>query len=200
LATVDLGVPVLAGTEALAKARPAQPVDDAVTAIEQALEPAPSKEQPVPADVAQSPGPAAEVEAPELSLREHEERERSMGYAETIAATQAPVSSPEPSVLPETSSDADIRTVLENSVREIAGEVRNSLDFHRTQDQGGEISHVSLSGAVLDLPGFADALQSSLGVEVRREVVGLVDASLEGKVSTHRLAVAAGLAATEAPR
>jgi hypothetical protein len=59
---------------------------------------------------------------------------------------------------------------------------------------------VSLSGAVLDLPGFADALQSSLGVEVRREVVGLVDASLEGKVSTHRLAVAAGLAATEAPR
>jgi len=37
-------------------------------------------------------------------------------------------------------------------------------------------------------------------MEVRKQVVGLVDANLQGKVSTNRLAVAAGLAATEAPR
>jgi type IV pilus assembly protein PilM len=200
LATVDLGVPV---ADTLLTARPTQPVDDAVTAIEQALEqPAEEHvaEQPGPAAAAKSSEPGAEAEQSELSLQEHEERERSMGYAETIAATKAPAPGPEPSAPSGQASDADVRTVLENSVREIAGEVRNSLDFHRTQDQGGEISHVSLSGAALDLPGFADALQSSLGLEVRREVVGLVDASLEGKVSTHRLAVAAGLAATEAPR
>jgi type IV pilus assembly protein PilM len=203
LASVDLGVPV---PEALAPARPTQPVDEAVTAIEQALEQPPAEqaasEQAAPADAAQSSEPESEAEGDEheLSLREHEQRERSMGYAETIAATKASAPEPAPSATSGEPTDADIRTVLENSVREIAGEVRNSLDFHRTQDQGGEISHVSLSGAALDLPGFADALQSTLGIEVRREVVGLVDASLEGKVSTHRLAVAAGLAATEAPR
>jgi type IV pilus assembly protein PilM len=100
-------------------------------------------------------------------------------------------------VAPEAS---DVRTVLENGIREISGEVRNSLDFHRTQEHGGEVSHVVLSGAALDLPGFAEALQGSLEVEVRSESVGLADASLAGRVSTHRLSVAAGLATTEAPR
>ena len=49
-------------------------------------------------------------------------------------------------------ADADIRAVLESGVRDISGEIRNSLDFHRTQDQGGQVSHVALSGAALDLP------------------------------------------------
>ena len=44
-------------------------------------------------------------------------------------------------------SDADVCAVLENGIREISGEVRNSLDFHRSQDGGGEVSHVVLSGA-----------------------------------------------------
>jgi len=97
-------------------------------------------------------------------------------------------------------TDADVRSVLENGVRELVGEIRNSLDFHRTQEQGGEVSHVALSGAVLDLPGFPEALQTSLGMEVRKQDVGLVDTGLEGKVSTHRLSIAAGLATAEAPR
>ncbi|HEX3909529.1 MAG TPA: pilus assembly protein PilM [Solirubrobacteraceae bacterium] len=206
LATVDLGAPVLPGAE---KLRPAQPVDEAVAALEQALEQKPVEEQTqtdeqVSPDDASQDSERAEVDGqePQLSREEHEARELSMGYAETISATQAsaPASPAADRPSPEQDSDSDIRTVLENSVREIAGEVRNSLDFHRTQEQGGEIAHVSLSGAALDLPGFAEALQSSLGIEVRQEVVGLADASLEGKVSTHRLAVAAGLAATEAPR
>ncbi len=135
-----------------------------------------------------------------LSREQHEAQERAMGYAEAIAAAQAAAESSQPTVQPEGLSDADIRRVLENGVREIAGEVRNSLDFHRTQEQGGEVSHVALSGAALDLPGFAEALQAALGMEVRQQTVGLVDASLEGKVSTHRLAIAAGLATTEAPQ
>ena len=58
--------------------------------------------------------------------------------------------------------------MLENGIREISGEVRNSLDFHRSQEGGGEVAHVVLSGAAQDIPGFAEALQASLGVEVRR--------------------------------
>ena len=89
--------------------------------------------------------------------------------------------------------DADVRTVLENGIREIAGEVRNSLDFHRSQEGGGEVSLVVLSGSALDLPGFAEALQEQLGVQVERESVRLDEQDLGG-VSAHRLAIAAGLA------
>ena len=95
--------------------------------------------------------------------------------------------------------DADVRVVLENGIREIAGEVRNSLDFHRSQEGGGEVARVVLSGAALDLPGFAEALQEQLGIEVQRESVRLDGQSLGG-VSAHRLAIAAGLAVEEAPR
>ena len=68
--------------------------------------------------------------------------------------------------------------MLENGIRDISGEVRNSLDFHRSQDGGGEVSHVVLSGSAQDIPGFAEALQSSLGVEVRCEELALPDGGL----------------------
>jgi type IV pilus assembly protein PilM len=95
--------------------------------------------------------------------------------------------------------DADVRVVLENGIREIAGEVRNSLEFHRSQEGGGEVSLVVLSGSALDLPGFADALQEQLGVQVERESVRLDEQDLGG-VSAHRLAIAAGLAVEEVPQ
>ncbi len=97
-------------------------------------------------------------------------------------------------------TDLEVRSVLENGIRDISGEVRNSLDFHRSQDGGGEVSHVVLSGAAEGIPGFAEALQQALGVEVRAQSVGLTDAGLAATVSQHRLAVAAGLATTEAPQ
>jgi type IV pilus assembly protein PilM len=211
LATVDLSAEVKSadGADAL---RAAPDVNDAVMALEAALEQpadetAEAEQQAEEAPVAgeeHDDGTAHDDGEPALSAEEHEQHERSMGYAETIAAAQAATASqaqtPAPSPTAEAHGDEDIRAVLENGVREIAGEVRNSLDFHRTQEQGGEVSHVALSGAVLDLPGFAGALQATLGIEVREEAVGLVDADLEGRVSTHRLAVAAGLATTEAPR
>jgi type IV pilus assembly protein PilM len=90
-----------------------------------------------------------------------------------------------------------VRGVLENGIREIAGEVRNSLDFHRSQDGGGEVGRVVLSGSALSLPGFAVALQASLGVEVKAAAVGLADESLLHNVSACRLAIAAGLATSE---
>jgi type IV pilus assembly protein PilM len=97
-------------------------------------------------------------------------------------------------------SDTELTSVLESGIREISGEVRNSLDFHRSQDGGGEVSHVVLSGAAQDIPGFAEALQASLGLEVRGETIGLCDEHVADGVSPHRLAVATGLATAEAPQ
>lgn len=95
--------------------------------------------------------------------------------------------------------DEELRIVLENGIREIAGEVRNSLDFHRSQDAGGEVSLVILSGAALDVPGFADALQAELGVPLTHETVSTADEAVEaGNVSPQRLAIAAGLSIEEA--
>jgi len=150
------------------------------------------------------------------SVEDQDARERGMSYAEMAgvgqSAAEAPAAdgvppadtppAPAPAfapVLSSQTSDADVRTVLENGIREIAGEVRNSLDFHRSQEGGGEVSRVVLSGAALDLPGFAEALQEQLGVQVERESVSSDRQGLDG-ISAHRLAIAAGLAVEEAPR
>jgi type IV pilus assembly protein PilM len=114
--------------------------------------------------------------------------------------TTGPAYSPaEPSEVASPEPGADVRAVLDNGIREIAGEVRNSLDFHRSQEGGGEVSRVVLSGSALDLPGFADSLQEQLGVQVERESVRL-DEQDPGGVSVHRLAIAAGLAVEEVPQ
>jgi type IV pilus assembly protein PilM len=94
----------------------------------------------------------------------------------------------------------EARSVLENGVRAISGDVRNSLDFHRTQEGGGDVERVVLSGSALELPGFAETLESALGVVVSGEAVGLVDPSLADGISPNRLAVATGLAAKEVPQ
>ncbi len=122
-----------------------------------------------------------------------EESERAMSYEQLAALESAPKSGA-------AQPDPDVWSVLENGIRDISGEVRNSLDFHRSQEGGGEVSHVVMSGAAQDIPGFAAALQSSLGVEVRCHEVGVLDEALAETVSLHRLAVAAGLAAAEAPQ
>ena len=91
--------------------------------------------------------------------------------------------------------------MLENGIRDISGEVRNSLDFHRSQEGGGEVSHVVLSGAAQDIPGFAERSAGARSASrSRREIVGIADERLAADVSPHRLAIAAGLAAEEAPR
>jgi type IV pilus assembly protein PilM len=103
----------------------------------------------------------------------------------------------EPPAAPRASTDSELRSVLESGIREISGEVRNSLDFHRSQDGGGDVSHVILSGSAQDIPGFAEALQDSLGLEVRSQTIGMCDEHVADNVSAHRLAVATGLAAAE---
>jgi type IV pilus assembly protein PilM len=196
------GIPVAQARALLYAIDLTAPADDEPAAVVPATEPdAETVAEPDVETVARTIAePDVSEPAPPLSLEDHEAREHEMGYSETIAAAQSATQpeSESPSAAP--ASDADVRAVLENGIREISGEVRNSLDFHRSQDEGGQVSHVALSGVALELPGFAEALQASLGVEVRSQAVGLVDAGLEGKVSTSRLSVAAGLAALEAPQ
>jgi type IV pilus assembly protein PilM len=99
--------------------------------------------------------------------------------------------------------DPEVRMVLENGIREIVGEVRNSLDFHRSQEGGGEVRSVVLSGPVLEMRGFTEALEADLGMEVKRESVHFADnadPSAAHSISPHRLAIATGLATEEAPR
>ncbi|MGD0454268.1 MAG: type IV pilus assembly protein PilM [Solirubrobacteraceae bacterium] len=159
--------------------------------------PAPAEHQPAAPEETDAEQDASE-HAPEdaghsPSLEDAEESERTMSYEELAAVDAVPVTrTPQ--------SDADLWSVLENGIRDISGEVRNSLDFHRSQEGGGEVSHVVMSGAAQDIPGFAEALQSSLGVEVRSGEVGLVDDGLPEILSPHRLAIATGLAAAEAPQ
>jgi type IV pilus assembly protein PilM len=130
------------------------------------------------------------------SPKDHEALEHAVSFAEM---SSVPTSAPEleDETPQRAEADDDARRVLENGVREISGEVRNSLDFHRSQERGGEVSHVVLSGSVLDFAGFADALQRHLGLDVRTATVPLADDSPVDPRSMHRLSVAAGLATEE---
>src|SRR5581483_9732062 len=119
--------------------------------------------------------------------------------AQPVHAAAAPAPPAPAPPAQRSAADADVRMVLENGIREIVGEVRNSLDFHRSQDGGGEVSSVVLSGPVLEMAGFAEALEADLGLSVRRQSVGAADPGAFASVSEHRLAIATGLGAQEAP-
>ncbi|HEV7586081.1 MAG TPA: pilus assembly protein PilM [Solirubrobacteraceae bacterium] len=141
------------------------------------------------------PEPRAEDEAETdaaVDSEQHEAREREMTYEEMVGAAPPDEEAPVPA-----QDDSDVRAVLERGIHDIAGEVRNSLDFHRSQDGGGEVTRIVLSGSALDLPGFTEELQSHLRVQVEAQTVALADEGLADHVSTRRLAIAAGLAATE---
>jgi type IV pilus assembly protein PilM len=186
LASVDLSAPAPHAAEEDASVK---------SATAEATDAPPDTDVAEAADATHAPsGAGAADETTHDEAAGHEDRDRAMTYEEEMAALEyAPNGS-------QVEAEAEVWEVLENGIREIAGEVRNSLDFHRSQDGGGEVSHVVLSGAAQDILGFGDALQRSLGVQVRSESVALAGESLAGGISTHRLAIAAGLAATEAPR
>jgi type IV pilus assembly protein PilM len=137
--------------------------------------------------------------APDEQHQEAEQPEAESPGAEAVTqdveaervADAAPVVSPEADV------EADVRAVLENGIREIVGDVRNSLDFHRSQDGGGDVTSVVLSGPALQIHGFADMLEADLGLAVRRQSVQLVDQDWLGGLSADHLTIATGLAAEE---
>jgi type IV pilus assembly protein PilM len=145
---------------------------------------------PVVQEPVETPAEPQDEHASESGEEEHVEAQETQGEEEFQGFAAEP----------QAASDSELTNVLESGIREISGEVRNSLDFHRSQDGGGDVSHVVLSGSAQDIPGFAEALQASLGLEVRSETIGLCDEHVADGVSAHRLAVATGLASTEAPQ
>jgi type IV pilus assembly protein PilM len=173
-------------------------VPPAPAALESAAEPADAEPDPSVAEESADPEQADEPPAQEteahagLTLAEQVQVERAEEPAPDAGLYSEDVIVPD-----ELPAAEEARTVLENGVRAIAGEVRNSLDFHRSQEGGAEVTRVVLSGAALELAGFAEALQASLGVEVDAESVGVIDSSQLHGVSAHRLAVATGLSAAE---
>jgi type IV pilus assembly protein PilM len=214
-------IPLVEARELLAAAdltlQPApalEPVAQSVVAEAEAeleSEPSGTVEPEAPTEIVDEIVPADAV----ASVEDQDARERDMSYAEMAGVGQSPAEASEPDAAPPAGAssdpsfvpapvpssqapDADVRTVLENGIREIAGEVRNSLDFHRSQEGGGEVARVVLSGAALDLTGFAEALQEQLGIQVERESVHS-DGHELGGISSNRLAIAAGLAVEEAP-
>ena len=59
------------------------------------------------------------------------------------------------------------------------------------------VSSVVLSGAALEIDGFAETLQNDLGLQVHCETVHTADHAAIAGVSPQRLAIAAGLATDE---
>jgi type IV pilus assembly protein PilM len=141
--------------------------------------------------LAQDPRAAAALEEAAESEGAVEQHEAVPAHAAEPAAEAA---QPAPAAGP---VDEDVRLVLENGIREIVGDVRNSLDFHRSQDGGGDVTSVVLSGPALQIPGFADMLEADLGLAVRRQSVQLSDPGALGGLSADHLTIAAGLAAEE---
>jgi type IV pilus assembly protein PilM len=187
------------GLEAMAgelAERRGEPVADARAALGAADLTAPLAPAPTPTPPPEPQAPEAGAEPVPSAAPYSESPEEDPTAPESFAT---PAETPPPSGA---RPDADVRAVLENGIREIAGEVRNSLDFHRSQEGGGEVTLVVLSGAALDVPGFADALEAELGVPVTRETVAVTGGALESAdgFSPQRLAIATGLAIEEAVR
>lgn len=89
----------------------------------------------------------------------------------------------------------DARGILLDGVRRIAGEVRNTVDFHLSQgSSGGGATRCVLTGAAAAVPGFAAALAHELALPV---AVGTVAGAPEA-LGAGRFSVAAGLAIEEA--
>jgi type IV pilus assembly protein PilM len=105
--------------------------------------------------------------------------------------------------LAETDGDAEIiedaRAVLVQGTRRLAGDIRASLEFHRTQAvAGADVERAVLTGAAVAVPGFAEALAAELGMPVEtRSVTAGKHFSGDGDLAG--MTVAAGLAVEEVP-
>jgi type IV pilus assembly protein PilM len=92
-----------------------------------------------------------------------------------------------------------VRGLLGEGVRRIAVEVRNSLHYHSIHggDQGA--ARVRVSGAMTLIPGLVQTLGNELELVLEPAVVRGAGPGAFADVPAERLAVAAGLAVTEAP-
>ena len=160
----------------------------------------PAEDEPsgTPAEPGDMPGAVTSEDATEpLTVTEPNDSESPAHRAQEIQQLAAARSAAPAPVAASNDGEAEVRRVLARGVRDIAGEVRNSLDFQQSQDGGEQVAAVVLSGLALEIPGFSAELERELGIPVQRSTVGSVDDKSAGLISVDRLAVAAGLATEE---
>ncbi len=99
--------------------------------------------------------------------------------------------------------DAEIvveaRQVLSDGARRIADEVRNTLDFHRSQSGSEGVATAVLTGPGVALPGFSDRLAQEIDVPLDVRVTQEAHPGAFGTAEPALLAVAAGLTLEELP-
>jgi type IV pilus assembly protein PilM len=93
----------------------------------------------------------------------------------------------------------DARAVLVQGTRRLAGDIRASLEFHRTQAvAGADVERAVLTGVAVAVPGFAEALAAELGMPVETRSV-TAGKHFNGDGDLAGMTVAAGLAVEEVP-
>jgi type IV pilus assembly protein PilM len=88
----------------------------------------------------------------------------------------------------------EARSVLGDAVRQIAADVRNTIDFHLTQGSSTAAEQLVLTGPAVAIPGFADQLGEQVGLPVE---LGRIPETAGGIGEAERYAVAAGLTVEE---
>ena len=91
----------------------------------------------------------------------------------------------------------ETRATLTEGVRRIVAEVRNTIDFHATQEGAQPARHLVLTGSALAIPGLAEALAQGIGLPLEVRSVVEARAGAFGSLPTEALTVAAGLTITE---
>ncbi|CAB4922653.1 unannotated protein [freshwater metagenome] len=95
--------------------------------------------------------------------------------------------------------EADIvstaRRLLEDGVRRVAADLRQSVEFHQMQSVGASVGQIVLVGRAAGVPGFAAALGLEMGLPTA--VAGVVGDL--GDVASYDAVLAAGLAAPGLP-
>jgi type IV pilus assembly protein PilM len=139
-------------------------------------------------------GQGIESIASELAERRALTLEHAHGWLRHVGLLAAP---------DEIEGDADIvveaREVLNDGVRRIADEVRNSLDFLSMQDASAVVERVVLTGPAVAIPGFPEQLGEQVGLPLEVGVVQEGQPGGFGGIDAGRLAVAAGLTIEEIP-
>lgn len=199
------GLEAMAGELAEREMISVEEARDALGRVRLDAEP-PAAPEPV-AEVIPEPEPVAEV-APEPELEPAEDepvlffaspppKPTVVAESEVVSVAEvAPEPEPEPEPVPAASAEdrllAEARAVVTDGLRRIAGEVRNSIDFHLTSggDQDATVQRVLLTGPALAVPGFAEELSRRLSLPVEA-------ADVEGTTEPGAFAVAAGLAVEE---
>jgi type IV pilus assembly protein PilM len=91
----------------------------------------------------------------------------------------------------------EARAVLSDGVRRIADDIRNSLDFYRSQEGAMSVDAAVLTGPACGIDGFAERLSAELGMPVETGIPVEGRAGALVGLDPSRLAVAAGLAVEE---